>query len=161
MKPFRALVDIRPVLPDDRLYTVEITESAIINVFREGFFNEEARWDMEEYMRHITRYEQWMKDDNGSPHFTGGTHRFEGWTPDGEGELDIHMDAVSDRVLGLQTCAPLVRPGVFIWLVQRRLVAPEVVPEFDQAVSDLHPQFNRWKKPGTGLESLYLPQEPI
>src|SRR5688572_16674873 len=116
MKAFRALVDIRPALPDDRLYMVEVTPNTITNVFRAGFLDEEARRDMEEYMRHITRYEQWMKDDDGSPHFTGGTYRYaNGGGAAESGSLEIHMDRVPSNILGLQTCAPLFLSDSFIW----------------------------------------------
>lgn len=153
MKPFKVLVDKEETLPDDRLYDVKVSQGRFINQFRVGHLSEDARQDLEEYMRHITRYGQWMQDEQGSPHYTRGEHPE---PPLEVRSLEIHMDRASEDVLGLHTCFPKITRDSFIWVVRDDLVTPDVVKEFDDRVAELHPQMEVWRPRKPTLEDLII-----
>jgi hypothetical protein len=153
MKPFKVLVDLEAHLPDDRLYDVTVSEGRFINQFHVGHLSEDARRDLEEYMRHITRFGQWMQDEQGSPHFTRGEHTE---PPMEIRELEIHMDRASENALGLQTCFPKITGDSFIWVVRHDLVTQDAIKEFDDRVAELHPKMEVWRPRKPSLEDLIM-----
>lgn len=135
MKAFHCPVVAKATLPNDMLFWVDVGPGVITLQYREGFIQEGALHDHEEWTRHCTRSEIFVQDDDGNVVYTGGTHLLTCPTEVAEeGVMYVHMD-YSENLPDLEAFHPYQRGEEMLYVVRKSLIKPELVRDFN-AVSD-------------------------